>query len=294
MKQFNPFNHSLASSKKLRWLYAIAATGLGLFGSIQNASANTLPPLPDYIAQQGKLRVGVKCDYPPAGFLGSDGKPTGVEVDMARHIAQIAFGSPDKIDLQCVTSENRIPTLMAKKVDLLLATLGIFPARQKVIDFTVPYFWGSSTFLVAKNSPYQTNAEVLDKKIIVLKGGSQITWLTKNAPKAQLIRMNTNSDALQSLRQGRGDAYTGDVASLINLLPSNPELRMLPLKEQYDVQWGGGGIRKGEPEWKAYLDVILQDMKTQHFYGPVVDKYVKESVVRDLMVATYETDPPQK
>lgn len=292
MKRFNPFKGSSVSSKKLLWLGAVAASGL--LGGIQAASADTLPPLPKYIADQGKLRVGVKCDYPPAGFLGSDGKPTGVEIDMARHIAQIAFGSPDKVDLQCVTSENRIPTLMAKKVDLLLATLGIFPARQKVIDFTVPYFWGSSTFLVAKDSPYHTNAEVLDKKIIALKGGSQITWLTQNAPKAELIRMNTNSDALQSLRQGRGEAYTGDVASLINLLPSNPDLRMLPLKEQYDVQWGGGGIRKGEQEWKAYLDVILQDMKSQHFYGPVVDKYVKEPVVRDLMVATYETDPPQK
>ncbi|XBS68453.1 transporter substrate-binding domain-containing protein [Acerihabitans sp. KWT182] len=149
------------------------------FGMAPAGRADTLPPLPKYIADQGKLRVGVKCDYQPAGFLGSDGKPTGIEVDMARHIAQVAFGSPDKIELQCVTSENRIAALMGRKIDLILATLGIFPERQKVIDFTTPYFWGSSSFLVLKNSPYQNNADILDKQIIVLKGASQNNWLAK-------------------------------------------------------------------------------------------------------------------
>ena len=250
--------------------------------------------MPDYIAQQGKLRVGVKCDYPPAGFLGGDGKPIGVEVDMARHLAEVAFGSADKVDLQCVTSENRVPALVGKKVDLILATLGITPARQKVIYFTVPYFWGSSSFLVKKDSPYQKNGDVLDKKVIVLKGGSQINWLQKNAPNAELVRLNTNADALQSLKQGRGDAYTGDIASLINQLPANPDLRMLPMSEQYDVAWGGGGIRQGESEWKAWLDVVLTEMKTQHFYQPVVPKYVKEEQVRELIIQTYETNPPNK
>lgn len=266
---------------------------LALLGALPASYADSLPPLPKYIADQGKLRVGVKCDYQPAGFLGSDGKPTGIEVDMAHHIAQLAFGSPDKVDLQCVTSENRIAALMSRKIDLILATLGIFPERQKVIDFTTPYFWGSSSFLVRKDSPYQKNADILDKKIIVLKGASQINWLTKNAPQAQLIRMNSNADALQSLRQGRGEAYTCDIASLITLVPTHPDLRMLPTSEQYDVQWGGGGIRKGETEWKTYLDAALTQMKQQHFYQPIVAKYVQNEQIRTFTINTYEGKPPK-
>ncbi|XBS71930.1 transporter substrate-binding domain-containing protein [Acerihabitans sp. KWT182] len=96
------------------------------------------------------------------------------------------------------------------------------------------------------------------------------------------------------MRQGRGAAYTGDIASLITLVPANPDVRMLPINQQYDVQYGGGGIRKGETEWKTYLDAVLTQMKAQNFYGPVVDKYIKNDQIKAFTLATYEGEPPKK
>ena len=66
------------------------------------------PPLPAEIVSQGVLRVGVKCDYPPSGFLDADRNFAGIEVDMARYLATKAFGSPDKAALQCVTAKSPI------------------------------------------------------------------------------------------------------------------------------------------------------------------------------------------
>src|SRR5579872_1417145 len=85
--------------------------------------AAAAPPLPPDIAAIGQLRVGVKCDYPPSGFLDAHRNHAGIEVDMAHALAAAAFGSPDKADLQCVTAENRIPALIGKKIDLIIATL---------------------------------------------------------------------------------------------------------------------------------------------------------------------------
>ncbi|CAK8743704.1 hypothetical protein SODG_006840 [Sodalis praecaptivus] len=152
---------------------------LALLGALPASYADSLPPLPKYIADQGKLRVGVKCDYQPAGFLGSDGKPTGIEVDMAHHIAQLAFGSPDKVDLQCVTSENRIAALMSRKIDLILATLGIFPERQKVIDFTTPIFGVRAVFWCAKTVPIRKTPISWIKKLSSSKEPAKSTGLPK-------------------------------------------------------------------------------------------------------------------
>src|SRR5262249_17229847 len=57
-----------------------------------------LPPVPDASKKQGVLRVGVKCDYPPDGYLDAQGKPQGVEVSLALHVAATALkDAPDDL-----------------------------------------------------------------------------------------------------------------------------------------------------------------------------------------------------
>src|SRR5262249_57516809 len=122
------------------------------FGLVPAAEAPSLaqhlPPVPETIKKQGLLRVGVKCDYPPDGYLDAQGKPQGVEVSLAKQIAAYAFGSPDKVELTCVTAANRIPSLQGGKIDLIVATLGVSAERAQVIDFSDNYAWRASDLLV--------------------------------------------------------------------------------------------------------------------------------------------------
>ena len=120
---------------RLSVLSAVAAAAFTLSLAAQ-AQAQNLPPLPEEIKSAGVLKAGVRCDQPPYGYKDETGKFAGVEVDMATQIAAWAFGSPDKIEMTCVTAENRIPQLMSKKVDILIATLGVTAERARVIDFS--------------------------------------------------------------------------------------------------------------------------------------------------------------
>ncbi|HVY17798.1 MAG TPA: transporter substrate-binding domain-containing protein [Rhodopila sp.] len=258
------------------------------------AKAADLPPLPDFIKSQGSLRVGVKCDYPPAGFLDANGNFAGIEVEMAKRLAKMAFGSEDKAALQCVTSESRIPSLMGKKIDVIIATLGIYPERQKVIDFTVPYAWGASNVIELKTGTAKTVSDFKGKTLAVLKGASQAVWLEKNAPDIQTLRLNTVADALQALRQGRADGYTGDTSVLFSIISANKDLKMLPESEMFDVSYIGAGIRKNEPQWKAFLDAAIGKLRAEKFYSKVVPTVIADPYVRDEMIKTYETDPPKK
>lgn len=275
-------------NKVSRTVLAAVVVSAGAFAAV-SARAQDLPPLPKDLKDKGELRVGVKCDSPPFGMLDTAGKPIGIEVEMAKRIAEYAFGSADKANLVCVTSEARIPSLQGGKIDLILATLGKFPERQKVIDFTEYYFWGESNVLVPKASSAQKLADLKGKNVLIVKGGSQATWFEKNIPEIQLTRLNTTGDSIQALLQGRGDGFVGDGMLVATLAVNYPDLRIIG--EGLDQGFNGIGVRKGETELTAYLDAALRKLRAEGFYGKVVKNFVSDPAVQALTLKGFEPKP---
>src|SRR5687768_11317285 len=90
----------------------------------------------EQISAKKLITIAVPTDFPPYGFVSTDLKPQGLDVDMAQLIAS-KLGV--KLELVAVTSANRIPYLQTRKADLVISTLGKNPEREKVIDFTAGY-----------------------------------------------------------------------------------------------------------------------------------------------------------
>ncbi|MGB3337910.1 MAG: transporter substrate-binding domain-containing protein [Devosia sp.] len=269
----------------------VVATATAIIALLAGAvQAQTMPPLPQAIQDAGVLRFGVKCDSPPFGFTGPDGQPVGVEVAMAKAIATYAFGSPDKAELTCVTSDARIPSLNGGKIDLILATLGKNPEREKVIDFSDHYFWGTSNIVVLKDSPIQKLADLEGKTLLINKGGSQIRWFTANMPAVNIMQLNTMADSVQALLQGRADAYAGDGGPLAVLGSNNPELRVV--EEGYDLGTSHIGVAKNAPELMAFVNAALKRLDDENFYPAAVNEYVEDPAVQGLMHKAFETQPP--
>jgi polar amino acid transport system substrate-binding protein len=261
-------------SCRLASLSALAAAAFA--GTVFGAQAQSLPSLPAAIKSAGLLKAGVRCDQPPYGYKDETGKFAGVETDMAIQIATWAFGSPDKIELTCVTAENRIPQLNGQKVDILIATLGVTAERARVVDFSKPYRWGGSDMLVAKDSPIKKLDDVEGKTVIMLKGSTQAKWFEDNKPKVDNLRLNTASDALQALKQTRGDAYTHDAATLVVIAAKDPTLRLVG--EPFAVSDAAVGVRKNEAEWLAYVNAALDRMKAEGLYAKWVEKWIPADI----------------
>jgi polar amino acid transport system substrate-binding protein len=277
----------MTSPRSRRLATVVVFAGL-LAGSAHAQTA--LPAVPEAIKSVGVLKTGVRCDQPPYGFKDETGKFAGIETEMALQIAAWAFGSADKIELVCVTAENRIPQLTGKKVDLLIATLGVTPERARVVDFSRPYRWGGSDVLVAKDSPIKKLDDLSTKVVIMLKGTTQAKWFEDNMPKADTLRLNTASDALQSLKQGRGDAYTHDAATLVVIAAKDPSLRLVG--EPFAVSDAAVGVRKNEAEWLAYIDAALDRMKAEGLYAKWVDKWVPAEI-RQYYIDAFQKPKPQ-
>jgi polar amino acid transport system substrate-binding protein len=271
----------------VRLAAVLAACSIGAL-----AFAQALPALPDAIKSQGKLKVGVRCDQPPYGFQDQNGQFAGVEVDMARQIAAWAFGTPESVELTCVTAENRIPQLNSKRVDLLIATLGITPERARVVAFTKPYRWGASDVLVGKDAPFKKLAELSEKTIVVLKGSVQAKWFEDNMPKATTLRLNTAADALQALKQGRAEAYAHDAATLVIIGAKDPGLRLLG--DHYQISDAAMAVRKGEDAWLAYVDAAIARMRGEGMFRRSIEKWVPADVRRYYFMVFEEPRPAER
>ncbi|BBK43848.1 amino acid ABC substrate-binding protein [Allostella vacuolata] len=259
---------------------AFAIAALGLCWTLP-AFPQALPPLPDAIRAHRLLRVGIKCDYPPDGFLDPRGRPAGIEIDLARQIAAYAFGRADRIDMTCVTAANRIPFLLDGRIDLILATLSISDERARQIAFSAPYAWSASDLLVPRGSPLRTLDDLRDAVVIVTRGAWQADWFTRNLPGARQVEVETVAEGLQALLQGRGAAYAHDVPVLQGMARKNRGLRQLG--QLYQVGFRGAAVRQGEAGWLAYVDAAIARARREGVIAASVRRYAEPGQASALL-----------
>ncbi|MCI3208654.1 MULTISPECIES: transporter substrate-binding domain-containing protein [Pandoraea] len=255
------------------------------------AAPGDLPPVPAEIKAQSQLRVGVRCDQPPYGYQDSSGAFAGVEVEMGRQIAEWALGSKDKAVFTCVTAENRVPQLLGRKVDLLIATLGVSPERARVIDFTQPYRWGASDVVVRRDSGINSIADLKGKTLVALKGSVQAKWFEDHMPDVKMLRLNTAADAMQTFRQGRADAYTHDAATLVVAAAQDPSAKLLG--QYFQISDAAIGVRKNEAAWRDYLSATIARMRYEGRFVQWVKLNVPESI-RSYYLSVFQQGRPKE
>lgn len=114
--------------------------------SSSNTSNVSIPDTKDIqkIQDRGVLRVGVKKSVPGFGEK-KNGKYTGMEVDLAKKLAQ---DLNVKVQYTSVTPSSRETLLNNGKVDCILATYTITNERKEKFDFSPSYYTAKVSVLV--------------------------------------------------------------------------------------------------------------------------------------------------
>ncbi|MBR8826382.1 MAG: transporter substrate-binding domain-containing protein [Gomphosphaeria aponina SAG 52.96 = DSM 107014] len=179
------------------------------------------------IKSRGKLIVAVKDNLRPLGFADPAGKLQGLEIDIARRLAEEILGSADAVILQPVTNEERLEIVMEGKVDLAIARVTLTASRNRLVDFS-PYYYLDGTGLVTKSEQVKTLRDLATKKIAVLNNSSTIAVVNHELPNAQLIGVNSYQEALELLEAGKADGFAADQSLLTGWVQEYPQYRLLP------------------------------------------------------------------
>lgn len=213
------------------------------------------------IKERGAIIVGVKADYQPYGFLDSDGKLKGLEVALARDIAD-RLGVD--ITLIAVKSSNRMRFLIEGQIDLLIATMSDRLERRKVVNIVEPSYYSSGTNLLAWKSAKLHSWEQLNRQKVCGIRGAFYNHTTRMDFGAIMVVFNSTDEALLALRKGRCLAFVYDDSFIIHQLNDERWQKRfeMPLTSIKHTPWGLA-VNHGEEEFKGYLkDVIIDWHKT--------------------------------
>ena len=179
------------------------------------------------IEQRGKLIVAVKDNLRPLGFRDAAGNPQGLEIDIARRLAEEILGRPNAAVLQPVANRDRLNVVLAGKVDLAIANVTATASRSRLVDFSAAYYL-DGTALVTKDAAVKQHSDLVGKKVAVIKGSSTIAQLKFSLPNSRLVGVDSYTSALALLESGNAAAFAADASVLAGWVQEYPQYRLLP------------------------------------------------------------------
>jgi polar amino acid transport system substrate-binding protein len=212
----------------------------------------------DGIVAKKQITIAIPTDFPPYGFVGTDLKPQGLDIDMANLIgAKLGVA----VELVPVTSANRIPYLQTKKADLVISTLGKNPEREKVIDFSAAYSPFFQAVFAAKGTAIKGPADLAGKSVGVTRGAIEDMELSKLAPAtADVKRFEDNNATVSAFVSGQVQAIATGASVAGNLMARNPQLGTefkFVLKDSPNFI----GSAKGDDKLRAKVNEIIAAAK---------------------------------
>lgn len=193
---------------------------------------NTLPAQVQAIKDRGVLRVGVKSDVP--GFGMQDiltGEYSGIEVDLARKIAESMGLSADNVQFTTVTAKTRGQLLDSGDIDLVLATFTINEERKQTWNFSSPYYTDAVSLLVKQDTELATYEDLLDKVVGVGESATSNDALMAAAAENGVTLTESNFKTFPdypsikaALDAGQVDVFCMDASTLSGYLDDSTKI----------------------------------------------------------------------
>ena len=262
--------------KKVTALFATALLAMGLTacndkeGKTESAASSTI----EQLKQAGKVRIGVFSDKPPFGYVDSQGKSQGFDVEIAKAITKDLLGDENKAEYVLVEAANRVEYLTSNKVDIILANFTVTPARAEVVDFAKPYM-KVALGVVSKDGAVITDVNQLKgKTLLINKGTTADAYFTKNYPDIKLLKFEQNTETFEALRDSRGDALAHDNTLLFAWAKENPGFTV-GVKNLGDQDFIAPAVRKGDTELLNWLNAEIEKLGKQGVLKQAYEKTLK-------------------
>lgn len=179
------------------------------------------------ILQRGYLIVAVKDNLRPLGFRDAAGNLQGLEIDLAKRLAQEILGNSEAIKFVPVTNSDRLRVVLEGQADLTIARVTATAARDRIVRFSIPYYMDGIA-LVTKQPNVRSLGDLTQQKIAILKGSSTIAKVRFILPKAQLVGVDSYEEGRSLLESNNAVAFAADVSVLTGWVQEYSQYRLLP------------------------------------------------------------------
>src|SRR5260221_4240682 len=202
----------------MMYKYSMAAAA-GVAAILASGSAMAGKDL-DAIKGRGQLICGVGTGLAGFYLADSQGKWTGLDVDVCRGVAAAIFGDSEKVKYVPLTAQQRFTALQSGEVDVLSNNTTLTLTRDTALglDFTAVTYYDGQGFMVNKKLGVKSAKELNGATVCVAPGTTTELNLADYFRATKMSFKPVVIEKVQAIRaaffSGRCDVYTTDASGL--------------------------------------------------------------------------------
>ncbi|MCE3027925.1 MULTISPECIES: transporter substrate-binding domain-containing protein [unclassified Salinicola] len=249
----------MKNNARLRKTLALSALALCLgVGGVANAQQTTLKAVTD-------------PSFVPFEMMDQDsGKMVGFDMDILQEVADRAGFD---VDLKTMDFNGIIPAVQTGNVDLAIAGITITDERQKIVDFSDPYYDSGLRILVKDGSEVKTLDDLAGKRIGTKIGSTSYDFLQKQlGDKAEITPYPGSSDMYMALMGGNVDAVFYDAPNVGYFAQTKGKGKVETVGPLYEGQQYGIALAKGS-DWVEPVNQALAAMHKDGSYDEIYEKW---------------------
>lgn len=231
-----------------------------------SAQAEDLKGTLKKVKDTGAITIGYRESSVPFSYLDDKQQPIGYAMELCMKIVDAVKSDlklPNlKVNLQPVTSSNRIPLLQNGTIDLECGSTTNSVARQQQVSFGPTYFVINVTAAVKRNSGINSLADLAGKTISTTSGTTSVPLMkayekTKHAEVKEIYGKD-HAESFLLMADDRAAAFVMDDILLAGQIANskNPgDFKIIQeslRQEPYSMM-----LRKDDPQFKTLVDTTI-------------------------------------
>jgi len=256
-----------------RWVRASLLT-LGLGGALVALPSHAGKTL-DAIKQRDQIVCGVNTGLSGFSAADSQGKWTGLDVDMCRAVAAAVLGNADKVRYVPLSAPQRFTALQSGEIDILSRNTTFTLTRDASLglSLTAVLFYDGQGFMVPAKSGLKSANQLKGATVCVQSGTTTEKNLTdfSRANKLDIkpVVFEKLDASTAAYFAGRCKAYTTDASGLASIRSKeakDPKDHLI-LPELISKEPLGPLVRRGDDEWFAIVKWVIYGLIEAEEYG---------------------------
>lgn len=240
-------------------------------GKKAEPASESATPTIDAIKEKGKLVVMCNAAFPPFEYVNSEGKITGVDMDLAQKVADKIGVELEIVDMNF---DLLIDALKNGKGDLVASGMTARPDRAEIIDFSTIYISMGLKVIIPVGSEIKTFDDLDGKKIAVQEATTADIYAQENYKNAQLLEFKSAVDASNAVKSGNADCAIVDMLPAEYLTTQSPDaIQLMP--ELLSAEDTAMGVAKGHEDFLAVVNEVLETAMKDGFLDESFNKHME-------------------
>ena len=226
------------------------------------------------IAARGRLIVGVDQNTLLFGFRdAATGEIVGFDVDIAKEVAAAIFGDwRGHLQLVAISSAQRIPFVLERKVDLVAKTMTMNCDRWRQVSFSTQYYEAGQKVLVGRDSTAKGIDDLGGKKVCAAAGTTSIQNIAAAASKPIPVSVRDWTDCLVLLQQGQVDAVSTDDTILAGFAAQDPTTRLVGAA--FTSEPYGLAMHPNATDFVRFVNGVLDRMRSDGTWAAIYRRWL--------------------